>query len=230
MGRGVMRISPASSLTSSKLGRLRQAVYRLFGALFLYPDVDRLAKLRAAAGELQQEWDLWGEVAFFSPLRRLLEVLAELNEETIGQIEEEYVRLFLVKPAAPFYQSFYMDPAGHARGLIVSQLEREYAEAGLALSPTLKDLPDHIAVELEFMSFLCGEEVRAWEAKDVGGSSQARERQRAFLGQHLGRWFPQFSSRVGETDPERLYALLVEATYAFLRHELDLLQLSTNGK
>ncbi len=224
-GRGVPNIAPTPAPSSVEMRRLRQALYRLFGALFLYADADRLAKLRAAAGGLRQEGNLWGEAAFSSPLQELLEVLSQLTGETTGRIEEEYVRLFLAKPAAPPYESYYLDPEGQSRARIANQLEREYAQAGLALSPALKDLPDHIAVELEFMSFLCGQEAEAWEAEALEGGTRARERQRSFLGQHLGRWFPAFARRVREAAPGGLYAVVAEVAYAFLRHELDHLRL-----
>ncbi len=225
---GVARTSPAA-LSPSELGQLRQATYRLFGALFLYPDEDRLAKLRTAARELRLEGDLWGGFAFSGPMQGLLAVLVELSGGATTHVEEEYVRLFQVKPAAPPYESVYMDPEGQTRGLIAVRLEGEYAQAGLVLSPSLMDLPDHIAVEFEFMSFLCGQEALAGETKAREDSIPARERQRAFLGHHLGRWFPQFARRVREASPESPYDVVVEAAHAFLYHDLELLQLRHKG-
>ena len=223
MNGGTSTIS--AHLAPPGLLRLRQGIYRLFGALFLYPDETRLANLHAAAEQLLQTGDSWASVPFSEHLGRLLALLASLDTESETEIEGEYVRLFLAKPAAPPYESYYVDPEGQARAWIVNQLEREYADAGLAISPSLMDLPDHIAVELEFMSFLCGEEAEVRETGLTGCSDQIRQRQSAFLGHHLGRWFPQFSRRVIETSPEGFYGTLVQTTFAFLRHELDLLGL-----
>ena len=221
----VAEVPRQHDLEPTELARLRQGCYRFYGALFLYPDKERLMNLVAAAQELRIGSDSLGDFPFNRAWRRLLATLQGLTEDDKAEVEEEYVRLFLAKPQAPLYESFYVDPDGHARGLIVTQLEREYVETGLALSPTLMDLPDHIAVELEFMSFLCGKEVQAWEAKAGGNGIQARERQGAFLGQHLGRWFPLFARRVRGAASERLYSVAVEAAYAFLHYELDLLHL-----
>lgn len=216
-------LTRAPLLPGVELARLRQGLYRLFGALFLYPDRDRLATLRAVAGELQQADDFWGSYTFSEPLRRLLKVLSELGEGAKEEIEEEYVRLFLVKPMAPPYQSFYLDPDGQARGWIAVQLEREYTHAGLALSPSQKKLPDHVAVELEFMAFLCGQQAQALEEGTLEGGDQAQECQRAFLGQHLGRWFPRFALQVNDAASEALYGVAAEAAHAFLHYDLGLL-------
>ncbi|MFQ6015785.1 MAG: molecular chaperone [Anaerolineae bacterium] len=212
-------------MPSKDLTRWRQGLYRLFGALFLYPDAERLTTLRTVAGELQQERDFWvDDSALSDPFQRLLQALAGLAKGANVRVEEEYTRLFTVKPAAPPYESFYLDPEGYTRGWILVQLEREYAEAGLALSPSLKEPPDHIAVELEFMAFLCHEQARAWEEDALEVSTQAKDRQCAFIGQHLGRWFPQFAQRVKDAAPEALYGVVVEAADAFLHHDLELLR------
>lgn len=222
MNRGVGDASPIP-LSSLELGRLRQGLYRLFGALFLYPDEDRLMALQAAAGALLAQDDAWAALPFADPLRRLLTALNTLDESL--EVEEEHNRLFAAKPAAPPYESYYLDTEGQNRAWIANRVAHVYAEAGLALSPSLKELPDHVAVELELLSFLCGKEAEAWEAGEQEAGARARERQRDFLGQHLGRWFPVFTRRVHEARPEALYGAVIEAAYAFLRHELDLLQL-----
>ena len=46
----------------------------------------------------------------------LLTPLAQIDDETAESIEEEYNRLLRVKPVAPPYESYYVDPEGQARG------------------------------------------------------------------------------------------------------------------
>ncbi len=203
--------------------RLRQGLYRLLAALFLYPDRERLARLQNVALALQQVDDLWGGNPFAGPLERLLGVVSTLDQETAVAIENEYVRLFQVRPAAPPYQSFYLDPDGLVRGWIAVQLECEYATAGLTLSPALRELPDHVAVELEFLAYLCGQEAKAQEIGAWEKSVRARERQRAFLAGHLGRWLPLFVRKAQEANPATLYGPTIESTSAFIRHDLQLL-------
>ncbi len=207
----------------------RQAAYRLFGALFLYPNRERLTKLASAAGELQKDSGTLAALPFFEPWQQLLAALSNLGEGDTTPVEEEFVRLFQARSAAPPYESFYLDPEGANRVWIATQLEQEYIEAGLSLSPSLMDMPDHIAVELEFMSFLCAGETQAEETETGASSAQARARQQVFIDRHLGRWFPKFAKRVQAAAPEGLYSLVVEAAYAFLRYDLSVLGLRRNG-
>ena len=214
-----------SALSPMEMAQLRQALYRFLAMLFLYPDKDRLANAQIAAGELLEARSTWDSFEFGPQVERLLIALAGLNDEAAEQVEEEYTHLIRVKPVAPPYESFYLDPQGQARGLIASQLEAEYTAAGLALSPSLQDMPDHITVELEFMSFLCAGEVEARETANEANNVQARIRQRAFLNEHLVRWFPQFARLVTDDAPDSLYSVIVAAAYAFLRYDLAYLGL-----
>ena len=59
-------------------------------------------------------------------------------------------------------------------GPSTADVRHRYAEAGLVMPKNFTDLPDHIAVEMEFMHFLCAEEL-----KDIGqGNSEESTRRR----------------------------------------------------
>ena len=217
--------SPHSTLSTLEKAQLRQALYRFLGMLFLYPGEVRLTKIQVAAGELLAVESAWEYLEFGPQLHKLLAALVGLNDEAIERVEEEYNHLIRVKPVAPPYEAYYLDPQGQARGVIASRLEAEYASAGLAMASSLHDMPDHISVELEFMSFLCAAEVRARATTNEADNVQARIRQRAFLNEHLVRWFPHFARRITDAAPESLYSLIVATAYAFLRHDLAYLGL-----
>ncbi|MGQ9554983.1 MAG: TorD/DmsD family molecular chaperone [Anaerolineae bacterium] len=205
-----------------ELARLRQGCYRLAAALFLYPNRSRWANLIGAARELKQENGSLGLFPFFGPWQRLLTTL--LNEDC-RKIEGEYIRLFVVNPQAPPYESFYLDPERQITGWIVAGLEREYTERGLAVSTPLQEPPDHVAVELEFMAFMCGREAEAWERKVVREGAHLLQSEERFLDSHLKRWFPAFLRQVAVTSRTDLYGAAVEAVYAFLHHDQDLIAL-----
>jgi len=66
-----------------------------------------------------------------------------------------------------------------------------YSDAGLAAVDASVP-PDHLGVELKFVSLLCHSESEAWR-KNLGAESvQALGRQRAFLDDHLLRWAPDY--------------------------------------
>ena len=213
------------TLPPVEMAQLRQALYRFMGMLFLYPDSFRLAKVKKAANELLAAKPTWASLTFSIQLNELLTILVGLTDEATEQMEVEYNDLLRVKPRATPYESFYVDPEGQARGMIAAELETEYANAGLSLSPSLQDMPDHISVELEFMSFLCGQEVEARATTNEAENVQGRIRQRAFLNMHLVRWFPRFARQITDAAPHNLYHLVAAVAYAFLRHDLAYLGL-----
>jgi TorA maturation chaperone TorD len=129
-------------------------------------------------------------------------------------LEIEYNRLF-VGPGrlqAPPYESVYRDSRGLVMGPAARDVERRYAEAGLALAPEHRDLPDHIATELGFMAYLA---MREAEAKDEERRTW-RERERSFLQDHLGVWLPLFCRRVKEASQHPFYTALAELTVTFV--------------
>jgi TorA maturation chaperone TorD len=132
----------------------------------------------------------------------------------------EYNRLFLIRPKAPLHETYYLDTEGPFRGLLTARLEGEYLQAGLTVSSELNELPDHIAVELEFMSFFSSQEVQAELAKEA---LHYRQCQRSFMETHLARWFPKMAHRVKKAEPKQIYSLVVQATYAYLLSELEYL-------
>lgn len=204
------------------LVRLRQAAYRLFGALFIYPDEGRLTELIGAAGELENENHLFEDFPFSGSWQKFISTLVNLTDEKKDEVGEEFVPLFHVKPLAPPYESVYTDPERRNTGWIIVQLEKEYADKGLVLEPSLGELPDHISIELEFMSYLCGLEFSIYEDED--DDSQARKtilkQQHDFLNQHLSNWFSLFAAKVREAYPEGFYSILVDAAEEFIKHEL----------
>jgi DMSO reductase family type II enzyme chaperone len=199
---------------------LRQMAYSLLANLFLYPGRERLLDLQLTAKVMLAN-STWQESSFSPSFEGLLTCLLGVDlESDYRAIINEYNRLFNIRPKAPLHETYYLDNEGSIRGLQTARLDSEYLEAGLRVSTELNELPDHIAVELEFMSFLCSQENQATLAKDA---THYRMRQRSFMDAHLARWFPKMAHRVKQAEPEHLYALVVQTVYAYLLSELDYL-------
>ena len=210
-------VVPNSSLDSqSHLSfEVREVIYRFLASLFLYPTPERLHNLKAAAVELRTA-ELWLDLSFAPAFARLFDALSTIEELPINNIVNEYNHLFLVKPLAPPHETFYLDRSGQFRGWMAAELIGIYSEYGLSISPALNEMPDYLAVELEFMSHLC-----SLAAADNSATSQAAiAGRRAFLDQHFAKWFPKFARRVKDAEPRYLYGTVVEATFLFLRSEL----------
>ncbi len=214
------------TLDIADLARFRQAAYRLFSTMLLYPDEERMKTVTTVAGELRDQTDFLATFSFFIQWRELLDVLQGLSGVNTAAIQEECVQIFMVNPDyAPClpYESAYAEE-GSNPGWTAVELEREYAAAGLALGSSLREAPDHAAVELDYMSFLCKEEACAWEARHLAKGIEALERQASFLEQHLSRWFPTFARRIAEKDHSGIYATVTKAAQAFISHDRALVE------
>jgi len=85
-------------------------------------------------------------------------------------------------------------------------VKKRYSEAGLQISKSFSDLPDHVAVELEFMCYLC-----AKEADAVASSADEaiwRKREAEFWKFHLNMWIGEFSDRLLKNSKSPFYRAL----------------------
>ncbi|TDA70098.1 MAG: hypothetical protein D9V47_02795 [Clostridia bacterium] len=205
------------------LAQFRQAAYRLISSMLIYPEEERLRTVAAAAAGLLPESSVLAEFLFYPQWQRLLACLAEVaGRRSLG---EDYVRLFWhgsgAAPCLP-YESVYADPNRQAAPWIMAMLEDEYGQAGLTLSASVEP-PDHIAVEMEFMAYLCCQEVEAWREGNLAQGLVAMGRQLAFLDRHLIRWVPGWAVKVMEADTSGVYLVVAEAARVFVLHDCDLI-------
>lgn len=165
--------------------------------------------LLQTAGELDSGLNALAEKAVDA-----LHVEAGQNGEALRALEIAYNRLFVGpgRPLAPPYESLYRDPGGLVMGPSAQAVQACYAEAGIALGPDYHDLPDHVAAELGFMAYLTVEEA---EAED-GQAGRWRERQSAFLRQHLAAWLPAFCERVRAAGQHPFYPAVADLAQAFV--------------
>jgi DMSO reductase family type II enzyme chaperone len=130
--------------------------------------------------------------------------------------QAEYIRLFDVgvgAPPCPLYGGLY---AG-GRKQVLEEVCRFYEYFGLKLPPKLRELPDHITTELEFLHFLTFKEVAALQqGKDRASYLRA---ERDFLERHPGRWVPLLARRLADQSPLPFFAGLVGLTEAFLAQD-----------
>ena len=210
-------------IRTSEVARLRQGLYRFFGAALLAPRVERIEALRASATYLES-MNL-EDYAFYRDWARLVVVIGET--ENADQLAPEYVRLFAAGTSTaycPPIESYYRAQGnGSATAQVVADLEREYRRLGLAAIAATEP-PDHAATELEVMSALCAREAAAWETDRANEADACLSLEAQFLSGHLGRWFPLVRRRIRDSDAGSFYRSLVDAIHAFVVHDGDLIR------
>lgn len=147
------------------------------------------------------------------------------------ELEAEYNRLF-VGPGAPRvypYESLYRDSTGLVMGPSTGKVHQAYRRSGLEINSAYRDLPDHLAVELEFMARLCGEEAKARSAGRTDLALRLKGEQRSFLAEHLAPWLPTLCERVIRETSSPIYRAFAEIAAIFVgwdREEVNVEQLN----
>lgn len=177
---------------------LRQALYRFCAGALLYPEPERMETLKKGAAWLAEhlEGD-WPGPELRERLEGILGWVKGINGD-LTQVEGEWIKLFGVSRTAFCYpyEGAMVEP--QLVGVLQAGLAQEYAEAGLAVLPD--DLPDHVGVELEFMSFLCGLEGEAMKRGQEDVRERIVQRQHRFLAEHLCKWLPGLTERVQKAE------------------------------
>lgn len=117
------------------------AVARLAASLLLaYPDEQLLTRL-----------DTIADVVDALPARTrdpLTAFLGHLSGTPLGQVQEHYVAVFDMKRKACPYLTYWTAGETRNRGVAILRFKQAYADAGFTVSDA--ELPDHLAVVLEF--------------------------------------------------------------------------------
>lgn len=202
---------------------MRQATYRLLGTLFRYPSAELTASARALAAELRPAGEPFRPFPFHARWRSLLAAVLGLGEEARARLEEEYLELFLLGGRCPLHESAQLG-GEVAWPHVAAEVAGAYAAAGVTLAPEAAgELPDHVGLELEFLSLLAAEEALAWLDGREPEALGRLELEEAFLDEHLGRWLPALASRLAAVSaPASLYRQLGEVAHAFVAHDRDL--------
>lgn len=149
--------------------------------------------------------------------------LAEHRPDTsdIDSLIVDYSRLFVgpYQILALPYGSMYMEDKSRIMGDSSIEVKKMYAEEGLDIC--LKEVPDHIALELEFMYYLVFRQTQAIRMAEYGMAAGYRNKQKVFLETHLGQWVFEFTRNMAEHAQTGFYKNLAEITNSFIRIELE---------
>lgn len=188
----------------------RANCYKLLSLCYYQPDQEITSIIQALKTEL---------VSFSTEAGELLDdIIAELDQhkEDLNYLLVDYARLFVgpFNVLASPYSSVYLDHERRVMGDSTMDAIKMYQKAGLEISGDLKDVPDHIKVELEFMQYLI---------------LKNNELQREFLLNHLALWLPDFTQTVMKNAQTVLYKNLAEVTKIFVSQDKNSFPIKKEG-
>ena len=132
----------------------------------------------------------------------------------------DYSRLFLgpFEILAKPYGSVYLDGEKIVMGDSTMQALELYREGGFDVAEDFLEMPDHIAVELEFLYLLS---FRIGKASDDEEKARLIVLKQKFLEEHLGRWVGTLSEAIRKGAQTDFYKRLADLTEQFVREDLQ---------
>ena len=195
---------------------------QLLASLFYPPDVELVKQIRQRTlySFFEEYIESQGEEKDI--LKGFIE--KERSENLLEELKDEYGRLFsgLSQDSISLVESSYKPwtedphcplPFASERGLLMGDsalhLLEVYNQCGLEASEEFKGCPDHMAMELEFLSYLY-----RW-ATDV--------EIKLFIEDHLN-WIPFLKEELNRRDPHPFYVSALEVLALFVNREGERLE------
>lgn len=187
----------------------RSQIYRFLADAFLYPTdnwledlplLEAILKDLGLAGSDVGRWD--GAIADLPSLqaehRRVFGLTGSLCYETELGLPHEFRQSQELADIAGFYRAF-----------------------GFGMGGRVRERPDHLAAELEFMHGLALKEAWAYEQGIIEQAEVCADAQRKFLEAHLGRWIEPLTDSLARLAKDGPYVALARFAADFIRADAD---------
>jgi DMSO reductase family type II enzyme chaperone len=170
---------------------------------------DEIVECMDAALEVLAEGELAPGALFdgFELLRA-----ASGDEERLRREHERLTRAGGTKP-------YEAECSGKALADLTLELRDFYRAFGLELRPEADERPDHLALELCFLAFLCVKEAQAEDQAELEILGLVQSAERRFLEEHLLPWVPEFCEQLRREQSLSFHACAAELLAQFLEGE-----------
>lgn len=166
-----------------------QDFYRILSQIFSRPDVLLVRYLR---NRFTNDMDIIDNRASRGFSLFLKQNQEKSDEELYTILAVEYTRLFINAVqgvVCPPYESIYRENT--VMGNSALEVLDCYRKEGIKMAEKFRDLPDHVAVELEFLYYLA--------------NFACRSEHDRFMQSHVSQWVPQFCFQVEKNDRTGFY-------------------------
>jgi TorA maturation chaperone TorD len=200
-----MTATLASSPVSARDWLATSAAWRFLSCCFRLPEKSLRAELRAAAPKLSAE------------LRKLATQLARVRRR---DWEAEFHRV-LGAGGVPACESSYDDNALAGRGPLLADVRGFYEAFAYRPEKLPAEVPDHIAVELDFLAYLAMKIAFARHQEQHDEAEIAALAYQRFLEQHVRAWIERFAVRLAGAESP-FYSAAAAAVCARAGEQCDL--------
>ena len=154
--------------------------------------------------------------------------LGKVTTDTELELRIDYVRAFIGegndgKSAAYPFESVYTSEKRLRMQDARDEVLAIYRTEGLNRAEDWHDDEDHVALELEFMQYLCEQLSKAVENDDLERANELLATQHGFLNEHLCNWVPLMTADMRTFARTNFYKGLAALTDGYLEVEQELL-------
>ncbi len=153
------------------------------------------------------------------------------DKKILDDLAVEYTRLFIGpgNHVAP-YAAVYLGGEGASLwGPETIWVKKFIEAAGFDYRTDYHDLPDHVAVELEFMQEISANEAEALENEDRERAGKLKRVEEEFMTTHMAKWVPGFCRQVQDRAELPFYGALARLTEDFILSEAETLGTKLNS-
>jgi TorA maturation chaperone TorD len=206
----------------------RQAVYsflaRMYTVELTKETLNEIAEKKRLWVKLAEDPEVHGtEMAEgYKTLAEFASTLKESDlENVVLELAAEYAGLFLgLRQMPPHPSESVYSSADH----LIMQKARDdvlkiYRGMGLDKVREYTEPEDHIAIELQFMAYLCGKTVEELRAAKFTEAKMCLEVQRDFLSEHLAKWVPMLVADILMGARREFYKAIAKITKGYV--EID---------
>jgi len=208
----------------STITATREDIYRLLAACYYPPSKELIEESCCATLAMLLETVVHDAAQFAG------DATVALGNSSQDALAVEHARLFIgpFQLVAPPYGSIYLDDAKTVMGDSTAKVAAFYHNCGLQLAEDFHELPDHFAVELEFMSFLAFKQREAEVSGDSNEVARITSLQREFLGKYLMSWLEPFTTAIITDAEAPFYQAIARCTAAFINADYTTLMSANN--
>lgn len=202
----------------------RSRFYYLLALGFSFPD----EQLRSCRSELQALADTLYPTLKLDALG--LDISGKQNDD--AELESEYINVFDGIEQKQFCKPYEGQWLEADRAKRQWEVKKFYSYFGLAIDSKTNEMPDSLAMELEFMHFLAYRSASAQSTMDMANKAEKDPNQadhylraqRDFMARHLSQWIPNFCGKLHEKTSTQFYLQLAQLTDKFIADDLEWLK------
>ena len=212
----VMTPTTFNAVTEDAL--VRAEAYRLLADALIYPDEAFTARLADGyAAKLMECLSALDESADAAWIERFEHFARAIDGVSLADLQRAHRFAFGVAASAPPYETEYGQPHAFRQSQELADIVGFYRAFGFDVGGDVRERPDYLGVELEFMYLLACKQAYAIAEGLVEAAEVCHDAQRKFLCDHLARWIGVYARRLNDqAQGGHVYAALADLAATFV--------------